>query len=942
MVIFPRRCILCMVMAMALPCLAAQDAPPPDIPQTDAQSSDTPPSDAPPSDALEADPPLKLSPQERAELEAAIADLSSADPAEREAASLRLWSAGRAAEPLLREAAKDDDPEQARRAREVLQKFEYGISPDTPAALIQLLEQYQRGQPPQRRNAINLLASKGPAGTRILLKIWRDESDPQLRSLVLDTLASRAREAAALLLAEGDEVMVERLLQTVASGAGAAAWRAQLLQGEASAGDAALRDYAAYLHDRGKLPAAIAALASNAGPGAAPVGAGPPPELEPGVEPESRPASEAHRRLAYYHRAAGDLPAARAAAEASGDERLVDNILIEQRDWAALADRVERRAPASDSLDDLSFAAGYRRLAGDREGAQKWLDKVVAYADPALNRQDEQVLNASEILYLNERPDLGMQVLIQNRQYETALRYLRARLMFAEAQKLIEQARQDRAPNLPLIEAREASLLHFLGKREEAIALLRRLAEQNTQTRNPAMYAALVRTAGEMRERKLAEELLLEGLPAVAPEDLASVSQMMSAAGIGDGDSAARWWAFLRKRHKEPLKITLERLRSLLKGQVPATELETIARAAEQDSARMRPEERVAWLLEVGEMLLARDRREAAQKLFERVGFGGAAEVVVRLGDLEAADNQWADAARLYGRAWEMDKTQPLPLLLRGRAFIQLRREQEGRDMIRLAHLLPLGDERRRQSLVEALEKRTLFDEMELERDLAARTGGFMTWALSDTLRRGGDLANTRGDFRLAAELWERAFLDNLSTEMHFIEPTANLMMPALLLRTRALAHFKASEITEGVELARACLAIAPGDTDALIDFVTLLDSQGKTAEADAIFAETAAVYAKLCEQYPQSGPLHNQYAWAAARCKRQLDTALAHATLAVKLEPDNTASLDTLAETHFQRGEVGKAIETINQCIKLEPEEKHHREQLNRFEAALPGGKVQ
>ena len=111
-------------------------------------------------------------------------------------------------------------------------------------------------------------------------------------------------------------------------------------------------------------------------------------------------------------------------------------------------------------------------------------------------------------------------------------------------------------------------------------------------------------------------------------------------------------------------------------------------------------------------------------------------------------------------------------------------------------------------------------------------------------------------------------------------------------------------------------------------------------------YARVSERYAKLCETYPQSGPLHNLYAWAAAKCRRQLDAALAHARRAVELQPTNTASIDTLAEAHFQRGEFAEAIVAMARCAELEPNERRHKEQLERFRkaqenAATKGGRA-
>src|SRR2546423_1460347 len=50
----------------------------------------------------------------------------------REEASRKLWEAGQAAEAALQAAAKSDDAEVKRRAEELLEKFRWGIYPDTP------------------------------------------------------------------------------------------------------------------------------------------------------------------------------------------------------------------------------------------------------------------------------------------------------------------------------------------------------------------------------------------------------------------------------------------------------------------------------------------------------------------------------------------------------------------------------------------------------------------------------------------------------------------------------------------------------------------------------------------------------------------------------------------------------------------------------------------
>jgi tetratricopeptide (TPR) repeat protein len=254
-----------------------------------------------------------------------------------------------------------------------------------------------------------------------------------------------------------------------------------------------------------------------------------------------------------------------------------------------------------------------------------------------------------------------------------------------------------------------------------------------------------------------------------------------------------------------------------------------------------------------------------------------------------------------------------------------------------LAHVLPLGEAALRHELFLELDRRGLADDARRERDLIIRTGPFLSWHVSDALRRTADEAYEARDFGRAADLWDRAFLNNQRTDTVFSEPWANFAMPALMHRCRAMALIGAGKLKEASAEADLCLLYSPGETDALIDFVTELDRLGHKPEADALYARATAPYRQLCKEFPNSAQLHNQFAWAACKCRRDLDEALAHARRAAELEPTSTAILDTLAETHYQRGEVPSAIEAMNKCVELEPKVQRHREQLERFKKGSP-----
>src|SRR4051812_40507072 len=82
--------------------------------------------------------PMKPAAVSEDEIKKAIADLSSARFAVRDKARKFLNEAGAPAEALLKEAAKSTDEEVASTARAILERFEWGLYPDTPADIREL------------------------------------------------------------------------------------------------------------------------------------------------------------------------------------------------------------------------------------------------------------------------------------------------------------------------------------------------------------------------------------------------------------------------------------------------------------------------------------------------------------------------------------------------------------------------------------------------------------------------------------------------------------------------------------------------------------------------------------------------------------------------------------------------------------------------------------
>ncbi len=826
-----------------------------------------------------------------------IAKLSDPDAAVRERASAALWSAGKSAEPALRQALGSDDPEVVRRARCILFQFQLGLYPDTPAQILDLVQKYRAGDGAARQVAINGLANQGNRGFRVLLGLRRSERDDRWRGAILRAIGARPheRQGAAMILAEGDAVNAIEVLKTAAED-----------------GEAATRDWAALLLLRGDLDAAIATTRTEAK-----------------NSPDGRPAT----RLAYLARARGDLGTAATAADEADDPHLVDSILIEAADWTRLSMRYRERVGSTS--DTLGFATAFYRLAGQKEGVETAAAALRNFAD----HHDDEYLNCSECLMLNDRVDEGVAVLLSHKNYLTTVDFLLSRLQFKEAMALPAKAAADLKPaDLLQLRAKVIAAYRFTG--DSAAAEKERLAVAiaNAKEKDFTTWLLLADDARQAGKSDEADRFLAAAMELQAAGEGAPV---LDKAGLPDGFASLFWWRLLRVEHvSESYEQTIKRLRGFANGTLATTEMDALLATADKRAATQSPADQEKWLETFAQTLEFFGRHEQSEKVYRKIAESFPSFTSLQhVGDCEAARGDFSRAASTYEQAWELDRTRPVPLALRGWALLKAGDTKEARAAIDLAHALPLGDETQRSTLEETFRKHGLDDEARRERELILKTGSFLSWDVCNANRLCGDDANTRGDFISAANYWEKAFLGNLQTSTSFLEPWANVMIPVMIHRTRALGLIKQSAKAALAE-AKIAMTDSPGDANTLIDLVTGFEQAGHKAEADSLFTPAATAYTSLCEEFPQSGSAHNQLAWVEARCHRNLDDALKHGLRAVELDPKNTADIDTLAEVYFERAEYDRAIEAMTKCVELEPNIARHKEQIARFKAARAGKK--
>ena len=873
-------------------------------------------------------PPAGAAPGGR-QVDEAVAQLGSADYAVRERASRLLWSAGKSAEAALRRVAGDPAalPETASRARALLRQIRLGIGPDTPADVLELVGAYTRGDLGQKLDAARQLIPRGDPAARTLVRLWARETDDLARRHVAELLAGRADLYAPLLLLEGEEPAAATLLATAA--------------GRNPAG---LRDWSAYLLLTGQLDDRLKAAAA------------------PG-----RPRDATYGWLCL---AAGDHESARRAAADARDDALLGAVHWAAGDWKALAEEYERRAArGGDALEPLTLAAAFHRLAGNERQLDVALQRLAAHA----RRRPGAAYLCAEPFLLAGRTQPGLNLLAE-RSPLVVFKLLCHQLRFAEAFALLDQPGPGTAGGAQAVALyAEAARWHArLGEAEQVTAAL----DQAARAADSAAAAAAAAAPGAPQNIPLVTGAVVEAESDTGRRE-AAITRALAARDAGGTpgalvgflfpdrmEEARVGWAALRALHagEEP-RATFDRLDRLMAGRAAGEELDRWAgRAKALALGPGEPFQRASRASAVIKILLEHGREAdalACAEALEEVAAGevgrpaaarggaenaAAAEAYLLLGDRAASAGQWDRAAGLYARARSGHdaaggdaRSAALAVYLHGRALAQSGRAGEGRKLIELARLLPLGNPGPRAALADGLRRRGLADEAAADWVIVLRTTDYGSLEVGDAAQAAALGTARRGDFARAADLLDRALVTAYRPEASFREPAAYLGLPRLADDWRAKALLKAGDADAAWKLVRPAADVLPADTDWAIDWVHAFEKAGRATEAGELFAHRFKALKAVCDRYPSAAEYHNALAWLAARCGRELDAAVEHATKAHTLKPDSSAVLDTLAEAHFRRGDKARAVERIKQAVALDPKSEYLQTQLKRFESPNP-----
>jgi hypothetical protein len=839
----------------------------------------------------------------------------------REAASAKLRAAGAPAEAMLEKAAASKDPEVTRRAKMILAEFKWGIYPDTPDTVVQLIRGYQSAARSEKLTIIHKLLAAGVPGSRAIVKIARAETDPLVRKDVFTALSTGLVRSAPVLLDRKNITGLEAILQLA-------------LEGDVKTG---ARHYAAYYLLTGQLPRRIAELDARAK-------RNPPGKVEAEI-------------LAYLYRAKGDLvKAAQAAADAELNE-LQEGILYQAADWKELA----QHPTLTDTRNWVRFVgsrAAYCRLAGNTKGYELALKDILDRSAPLAERK-ENVLPYAKALFLNARPAEALDLLKKAGGRER-MRFdiLATQLNLKAAFQVVEEARAAKSPELGGLELAQARVLYAVGEKERALAVFKRYAEQIGKNAGKTWWESLIDVEIQLG---LVDEAVAHAVKMIESSNEPWVAAMLLEKLFPDlDDEPSLLWVMLGQAvPKEPPGKVIARLRRLLDGKAGADEVKSLVKLAETSTvppaARATGLRRREWLA-AGEAARLCKQDTLADECFQKAGGirGG-----IRRGDLLAAKKQWAAAASRYLDAYqlgikgpdadegnkgdeEFDSLPALALYLHGDAQVKMGQARDGKEQMDRAHLLPLGSGEARYYLAKELMRRGHRESARREYDLLRRLGEPLlldpgAYFTGEGLRYAGIDAAAQKEYLKAADGYEQAFLRCLHPALNFQRPIAYVTVPAHIHRMRALGLAKAGRLGEAkTEMLRARDAL-PGSVDLALDMIPIFDEHKRKKDADELFSNVFAVYENVIRDFPKNAAAYNQAAWLAACSRRNLDKALGYAHKAVEQSPKTAGYHDTLAEVLFQLGKKEEAIAAQKHAVSLAPARSYYRKQLKRMEAGDP-----
>lgn len=861
----------------------------------------------------------------------------------REKAQRELWKRGDAAIPVLEKALQNDDPEVARRARELLDKFSWGLRPDTPPEVLKLLRQFQAGDKDPKKStqvrkaAIQELLHLGPPGISVARALLGKNLPPEARDQLINQVAALVRREVPLRLFEGKVDEAAELVALHATGT----------RPEGAA------DYAVFQVLRGHLPVAIAAAEEA---------------LKTGKQ-----MANTRLILAHLYRANGDWIKARAVAAELGPQPtgidLVGLLREDEGDWGKLADTF----PTGGANHPAALRLSLLRLAGRQKEFDAEVANLIADAKDSASAHD--TFEAVVALLANHRTAEATALLLEKKQHLGLLaEMLILQLRYKDALALIDATNQaDRQLSVRErleFDLRRARVLMLIGDREGAVQVFNKVANGLRQvdrlgdsTQPITVMRSLIRAELRVGLKDLAAEhaarFVADGIYQTV--DAAATGESAFEILFNENATVAEALFHVLRHQKIPGEApgpTMLRVRELLTGKAGKAAVDQAVEALRDlvSNPLVPPTphavvERCHHHLAIAAVCRAAGRDADADTAFKAAaelvspdadvagartwvyGVSDAYRPYVEWGDFLADRGRFHEAADRLLEGWKRFPDQPLLLFLSGKALVQAGDAKEGKRRIELSHWVSLGQERVRGRFVDELVRRGEGNAAKRETELVLRACWCRDHYFGNVMNQGARAAELYRDFVTAETCCQRSLLVLLKTQgMYYVETSAYMVVPHSNRVYRARARLAEGKVAEAMALAREVLAVTPGHMDLITGMVTELDRLGKKAEADEVFGIGWKAFQKLLAEFPDSPFARHALASLAANCRRELDTGLTHAQAAVKADPASVPYRETLAEVHFRRGERDKALELMTKLAEEDPTNHLYKRQLVRY----------
>jgi hypothetical protein len=373
------------------------------------------------------------------EIRKAVKDLGDERFAVRQRAMKMLWNARELAEKPLREAANSGDPEVVRQARVLLDRILYRIEPDTPQAVVALMQRFRdaTGNTSEQAQVVREMLRLGSKGHKYLLRLL-DAVEDKTRRIILDEFAYDDWKVLGALLADGQSSVVDELLDKAL----------------AAQNETIVPHYVAFQLQANRLGTKIQEFRKKA--------------------EKSGQVFDA-RVLLVLCRLANDTEGALWAAKRAQDPTRERQLLAELCRWSELRDEMGQVRPGLNAVTDLGYLAAYQRLAGREADFKKTLQQIEAYAGEPDGGRVNRPSYAAKALLINERPVEAIALLRKHNQTEALVELLVGQARYGEALEMSEHAAAAESGNRYAARAGHIDLLLRAGITAKAREALQKL-----------------------------------------------------------------------------------------------------------------------------------------------------------------------------------------------------------------------------------------------------------------------------------------------------------------------------------------------------------------------------------------------------------------------------------------------------------------------------------